>query len=78
MASALVFRGTLSSRRSLPICLTSFKLGEQVKVDGPGATTLSKDAGDKEKSVASSSTTRAGEGGDGGSGTVRGSIMRLV
>lgn len=67
------------SSRSFPICLTCFKLGEQVREEGPGTMTLSHDAGDREKScVSSSGRTNAGEGGEGGRGTVRGSMERVI
>jgi len=79
---ALAFRAeevSISSSLSLPICLTCFKLAAQVRVEGPGTMTWSYDDGDKEKSWASSSgTIKAGDGGESGRGTVRGSIERVM
>jgi hypothetical protein len=81
IASAFRAEGVSTpSSLSLPICLTCFKLAEHVREEGPGTMTLSYDDGDKEKSWASSSsgTIKAGEGGEGGRGTVRGSIERVM
>jgi hypothetical protein len=80
MASACRAGGASTpSSLSLPICLTCFKLAEQVRFEGPGTMTWSNDDGDKEKSWASSSgTTKAGDGGESGSGTVRGSMERVM
>jgi len=69
-----------SSNLNFPTCLICLKLGEQFRLEGPGTMTLSYDEGEREKSgsVSSSGRSKAGDGGEGGNGTVRGSIMSVA